>query len=189
MSTYDGVMPMTHTIAPVYYNVLYKLVKLYFATQYLELPRYLLVRDVPADNIRNVIFGFSDGSAQFSTSCIYLLSYYCKSDKYIVTLVSTLWKLADKTKSTLELEKNNMFNTVPKREAHGLVLACNGALTLALLLQKLQLNLTEVMSNDVNNVCCKLILASDPVTDVKRKFNIPKYEILWVFCNCIRMSL
>ena len=36
----------------------------------------------------------------------------------------------------------------------------------------------EVMSNDVNNVCCKLILASDPVTDVKRKFNIPKYEIL-----------
>ena len=33
-------------------------------------------------------------------------------------------------------------------------------------------------TNGVNNVCCKLILASDPVTDVKRKFNIPKYEIL-----------
>ena len=30
----------------------------------------------------------------------------------------------------------------------------------------------------VNNLCCELILASDPVTDVKRKLNRPQYEIL-----------
>ena len=30
----------------------------------------------------------------------------------------------------------------------------------------------------VNNVCCELILAPDPVTGVKRKWNWPQYEIL-----------
>ena len=30
----------------------------------------------------------------------------------------------------------------------------------------------------VNNVCCELILASDLVTDVKRKLNRPQYELL-----------
>ena len=68
---------MPRKVDPIHHTVLIKLVGLYFAIQYLELPRYSLVRDVPAENIRNVIIGFSDGSAQFSTSHIYLLSYDC----------------------------------------------------------------------------------------------------------------
>ena len=95
-------------------------------------------KDVPAPNIRNIILGFSDGSLQFSTSCIYLLSYDCTGNNYSINLVSTLSKLAYKTKSAkimsqedLErLEKCWQYDTVPKLEAHGLVLACNGALLL-----------------------------------------------------------
>ena len=36
----------------------------------------------------------------------------------------------------------------------------------------------DVASTTVNNVCCDLILASDPLTKVKRKLNLPQYEIL-----------
>ena len=42
------------------------------------------------------------------------------------------------------LEKYRQYDTVPKLEAHGLVLACNGALTLTKLLGKLHLNLHAV---------------------------------------------
>ena len=37
---------------------------------------------------------------------------------------------------------------------------------------------SNILNATVNNVCCELILASDPVTDVKRKLNQPQYEIL-----------
>ena len=37
---------------------------------------------------------------------------------------------------------------------------------------------SSVPNATVNNVCCKLILASDPVTNIKRKLNQPQYEIL-----------
>ena len=102
--------------------------------------------------MKTVIFGFSDGSLQFSTSYIYLLSYDCTGDKYSINLVSTLCKLADKTKTAKILDTNDLedlekvqnLDTVPKREAHGLVLACNGAFTLTKLLKKLQLNLEAV---------------------------------------------
>ena len=90
---------MSHKIDPIHHKELIKLFGLYFAIQYLELPRYLLVKDIPAENIRNVIIGFSDGSAQFSTSCIYLLSYDCTQEKYNISLVSTLCKLAEKTRT------------------------------------------------------------------------------------------
>ena len=103
LSKVDGTMGMNQIIDNEHHKVLYKLVKLYFAIQYLELPRYLLVRNVPVENVRNVIIGFSDGSAQFSTSCIYLLSYDCKGDRYSINLVSTLCKLADKTNTAKNL--------------------------------------------------------------------------------------
>ena len=129
---------MSHKVDPKHHELLIKLAHFFFAIQKLDLPRYLLVREVPAPNIRNVIMGFSDGSLQFSTSVIYLLSYDCTGNKYNINLVSTLSKLADKPKSAsitsqeeLEnLERFQQYNTVPKLEAHGLVLACNGALTL-----------------------------------------------------------
>ena len=97
------------------------------------------------ENVRNVIIGFTDGLAQFSTSCIYLLSYDCKGDRYSINLVSTLCKLADKTKTAKnlnhqdleDLEKVQRFDSVPKREAHGLALACNGAFTLTKLMKRL----------------------------------------------------
>ena len=63
---------------------------------------------MPVENMKNVIFGFSDGSLQFSTSCIYLLSYDCRGDKYRINLVSTLYKLADKTKSAKILDTNDL---------------------------------------------------------------------------------
>ena len=39
-------------------------------------------------------------------------------------------------------------------------------------------NSLDVAKITVNDVCCDLILASDPLTDVKRKLNLPRYEIL-----------
>ena len=39
-------------------------------------------------------------------------------------------------------------------------------------------NDSSVLNATVNNLCCKLILALDPVTDVKRKLNQPQYKIL-----------
>ena len=44
LSQEGGVMSMSQKVNVKHYRVLYKLVKLYFAIQYLELPRYLLVR-------------------------------------------------------------------------------------------------------------------------------------------------
>ena len=70
LSQEDGTMGMSQIVNVKHYKVLSKLVKLYFAIQYLELPRYLLVKDVPVENMKNVIFGFSDCSLQFSTSCM-----------------------------------------------------------------------------------------------------------------------
>ena len=66
--------------------------------------------------------------------------------------MSTLCKLADKTKTAKiwntndleDLEKVQRLDTVLKCEAHGLVLACNGAFTLTKLLKRLQLNLEAV---------------------------------------------
>ena len=141
LSTYNkkGVMPMSHQIDREHYSLLCKLAGFFFACQELTVPRYLLVKDVSAKNIRNVIYGFCDGSSQLSTSCIYLLSYDATSDKYSINIVSTLSKLGIITK--LEGEQLE-FDTVPKKEAHGLALACNGALICADMLKKLKLNHT-----------------------------------------------
>ena len=65
LSQEEGVMSMSKKVNVNHYRVLYKLVRLYFAIQYLELLRYLLVRDVPVENMRNVIFGFCDGFYSF----------------------------------------------------------------------------------------------------------------------------
>ena len=132
-------MPMSYQIDRKHYPILVKLAQLFFACQKLTVPRYLLVKDVSSKNIRNVIYGFSDGSSQLSTSCIYLLSYDATSDKYNINIVSTLSKLGSVTK--LEGEQRE-FNSVPKKEAHGLVLACNGAMICANMLKKLKLNHT-----------------------------------------------
>merc|ERR1712115_344996 len=134
-----GVMPMTHRIDRRHHALLNKLANLFFACQELTVPRYLLVKDVSAKNIRNVIYGFSDGSVQLSTSCIYLLSYDATSDKHSINIVSTLSKLGNITK--LEGEQLE-FDSVPKKEAHGLALACNGAMICADMLKKLKLNHT-----------------------------------------------
>ena len=69
LSTYNkkGVMRMTHRIDRRHYSILNKLASLFFACQELTVPRYLLVKDVSAKNIRNVIYGFCDGSSQHIT--------------------------------------------------------------------------------------------------------------------------
>ena len=43
-----------------------------------------------------------------------------------------------------DLERVQRFDTVPKREAHGLALACNGTFTLTKLMKRLRLNLEAV---------------------------------------------
>ena len=62
LSKVEGTMGMSQVIDDEHHKVLYKLVRLYFAIQYLELRKYLLVREVLVKNVRNVIIGFSDGS-------------------------------------------------------------------------------------------------------------------------------
>ena len=72
---------------------------MYFQTQTLELSRYMLVRDTPVSDMINIVLGFSDGSAQFATSAVYLLSMDRNSKRFAITLVSTLCKLGAKTQS------------------------------------------------------------------------------------------
>merc|ERR1712105_61485 len=114
---------------------------MYFKTQTLELPRYILVHDVPLKNIVNTVLAFSDGSAQFATSTVYLLSMDSQSKKFSINLVSTLCKLGEKTQAKGE---DILLNTVPKRESHGLFLAVCGVTTIAQLFSRLKIPLHHV---------------------------------------------
>merc|ERR1712089_94077 len=73
-------MPMTYKIQEEHYPSLNKLAELFFKTQKLSVPRHLLLKNTSSAGMRNYLIGFSDGSNQFSTACIYLVSYNIKTN-------------------------------------------------------------------------------------------------------------
>ena len=91
---------------------------------------------------------FSDGSKQFSTSVVYLVSFNPNGPEYSVTLVSTLCRLGQVcAKEGEDID----VNTVPKQECNGLYLATCGANSLANLLKSLNLPIIKVY------ICCDAI--------------------------------
>ena len=109
-------MPMTHRIQKDHYPLLRKLAQLFFETQTLTAKRYLLLEGVTMKNMRNYLLGFSDGSNQFSTSCVYLVSCDTTSDRCQTTLIMTSSKLSE---DTLILQTPE---SIPNKEMHGLLL-------------------------------------------------------------------
>ena len=91
--------------------------------------------------MKKLLLAFSDGSRQFSTSVVYLVSYNDNGPEYAVNMVSSLSRLGKISKE--EGEESDMY-TVPKRECHGLFLATCGVSNLANLLYQLKIPLTKV---------------------------------------------
>ena len=141
-------MPWHHKIDPKFNRKLVKLVSFYFRIQYLNVPRYLLCKELSMNKINNMILAFSDGSRQFSTSAIYLVSFNPSGPEYSVTLVSTLCRLGQVCAKGGE---DSNVNTIPKRECNGLYLATCGANSLANLLKSLNLPINKVY------ICCDAI--------------------------------
>merc|ERR1712101_42572 len=109
-------MPMNYQIKKEHYPLLNKLADLFFQTQTLSVPKHLLLKNTSSINMRNYLIGFSDGSLQFSTSCIYLVSYNIVTKEVHTSLIKTSSKIAE---STLFAQSQE---SVPIKEMHGLLL-------------------------------------------------------------------
>ena len=94
--------------------------------------------------MKNMVIAFSDGSRQFSTSVVYLVSYNDNGPEYTVNMVSSLSRLGKISKKEGEEREESDMYTVPKRECHGLFLATCGVSSLANLLCQLKIPLTKV---------------------------------------------
>ena len=115
-------MPMTYNIQEEHYPILNKLAELFFETQTLSVPRHLLLKNTSSLDMRNYLIGFSDGSNQFSTACIYLVSYNIKTNEVHTSLVNPASKIADNKNFAQSQEY------VPVKEIHGLLL-CTSSIT------------------------------------------------------------
>ena len=69
--------------------------------------------------MKNYLIGFSDGSKEFSTSCLYLVSWDTKSNRSHTSLLGTLSKLCEDTKFSKTDE------SVPVNETHGILLCAS----------------------------------------------------------------
>ena len=96
-----------------------KLSQLFFE---LSVDKYALIPETPLTNMKNYIIGFANGSLNFSTSCIYLVSCDTKSTRSRTSLINTTSKLVDDTKI------NQTEASIPDKEMHGLWLAASNAL-------------------------------------------------------------
>merc|ERR1712089_12019 len=112
----SNTMPMTYRIQKEHYPLLSKLAELFFQTQTLSVPRHLLLKNTSSFDMRNYLIGFSDGSSQFSTACIYLISYNIQTKEVHTSLITTASKIADNTIFAQSQE------SVPVKEMHGLLL-------------------------------------------------------------------
>ena len=110
---------MTYNIQEEHYPILNKLAELFFETQTLSVPRHLLIKNTSSLDMRNYLIGFSDGSNQFSTACIYLVSYNIKTNEVHTSLVNTASKIADNTIFAQSTE------SIPVKEMHGLLLCAS----------------------------------------------------------------
>ena len=99
--------------------------ELFFETQTLSAPRHSLLTHTSSFDIRNYIIGFSDGSNQFSTACIYLVSYNIKTNEVHTSLITTASKIADNTTFARSQE------SVPAKEMHGLFLCTDSMIKIA----------------------------------------------------------
>merc|ERR1712089_73008 len=70
----NGTMPMNYKMKKEHCPLLNKLADLFFQVQSLSVPKHLLLPNTSLVNMRNYLLGFSDGSLQFSTACVYLVS-------------------------------------------------------------------------------------------------------------------
>ena len=91
-------LTMTQRVPRCHFPILEKLSQLFFEMQKLSTNRYALLPKTPMANMKNYIIGFADGSLNFSTSCIYLVSCDTKSLRSRTSLVNTMSKLVDNTK-------------------------------------------------------------------------------------------
>ena len=73
-------------------------------------------------DITNYLIGFSDGSNQYSTACIYPVSYNVKTNEVHTSLINPASKIADNKKFAQSQEY------VPVKEIHGLLL-CTSSIT------------------------------------------------------------
>ena len=86
----------------------------------------------------NTLVVFSDGSENFSTSCVYLISENTQMRKSKTTLLTTLSKIAGTTKDV------SLMRTIPLKESHGTFLAASSLVKIAKLMDELQLPIHSI---------------------------------------------
>merc|ERR1711962_1231259 len=114
-----GIMPMNYRIKKEHYPLLNKLADLFFQVQSLSVPKHLLLPNTSLVNMRNYLLGFSDGSLQFSTACIYLVSCNIVTKEVHTSLITTSSKIAEDTIFAQSQE------SIPIKEMHGLLLCAD----------------------------------------------------------------
>merc|ERR1712089_77185 len=112
-------MPMYYTIDQEHFPILNKLADLFFQTQSVSVPKHLLIPNTRLSNMRNYLLGFSDGSLQFSTACVYLVSCEVITGKVHTSLITTSSKIAEDTIFAQSQE------SIPIKEMHGLLLCAD----------------------------------------------------------------
>ena len=114
-----GTMPMYHRIDKEHFPLLNKLADLFFQTQSTSVPKHLLIPNTRLNNMRNYLIGFSDGSLQFSTACVYLVSCSITTEEVHTSLIATSSKISDNTIFAQSEE------SIPVKEMHGLLLCAD----------------------------------------------------------------
>ena len=115
-------MPMTYKIKKEHFPLLEKLSQLFFETQTLQVQRYILLPNTKVKDIKNYLLGFSDGSLNSSTSCIYQVSCDANSNRCRTSFINTMSRLAEDT------QINKSEESIPDKEMHGLWLAASNML-------------------------------------------------------------
>ena len=91
-------LTMTQNIPEFQLPILKKLSQLFFEMQKLSTPRYAFLLNTPVANLKNYIIRFADGSLNFSTLCIYLVSCDTRLPRSRTSLINTMPKLVDNTR-------------------------------------------------------------------------------------------
>ena len=138
ITSHPKVLAMTTKVPSAHFSVLRKLSRLFFETQKLSAPRYALLPNTPLANMKNYLIGFADGSLNFSTSSIYLISCDTTSNRSRTTLINTMSKLVDNTKI------NQTEASILDKEMHGLWLAASNALKALHTIQEVKIAIEAV---------------------------------------------
>ena len=71
------------------------------------------------------MIAFSDGSNQFATSCVYLISTNTETKQVFTSMLVSNSKIADETKNSKSLL------TIPSKETHGTLLAVSSLMNIS----------------------------------------------------------